>query len=374
MREQGDTQPSWWDPYTDQPHRVPGRTKQRLAGDTLLEYLKTAAVALWAGPRVLWQFCRLSRQGPLPGAERFVGLSVSPDPRYEDSIHVMVEDLGVEEILIRMPSWDIARIDDYLRFAEYYKDKRLLINVLQHRGSVTDPAGWREALEVIFARFSALTPWFQIGNAVNRAKWGCMHTGEYLRLLEIAAGVREHHPGVRLAGSSVIDFEPLATLRTLHNRCRFRLDAVSAALYVNRRGSPFNRQFGVFDLSRKIRLIAAIAAASTRTEPRLWITETNWPLLDTQPWTPNSGHPRSTVDEPTQAQYLTDYYRIAHRTGLVEKVYWWQLISPGYGLVDHRGGSLRRHPSYEAFRALLAGGLYEPPGEAYTKTTGNRHE
>ena len=90
---------------------------------------------------------------------------------------------------------------------------------------------------------------------------------------------------------------------------------------------------------------------------RLWITETNWPLLNTAPYTPNSGHPRSTVDEKTQAKFLTDYYHIAYATGLVERVYWWQLINPGYGLVDHRGANLRRMPSFYAFRKLLSKGI-----------------
>ena len=45
--------------------------------------------------------------------------------------------------------------------------------------------------------------------------------------------------------------------------------------------------------------------------------------------------------------------RIARESGFVERVYWWQLINPGYGLVDHRGGMLRKMPSYHAFRALL---------------------
>lgn len=61
---------------------------------------------------------------------------------------------------------------------------------------------------------------------------------------------------------------------------------------------------------------------------------------------------------------MTDYYRIAWQSGWVEKVYWWELISPGYGLVDHRDGVLRKLPSYYAFKALLEGGLYEPPSAA----------
>ena len=42
---------------------------------------------------------------------------------------------------------------------------------------------------------------------------------------------------------------------------------------------------------------------------------------------------------------------------MVEKVYWWQLINPGYGLVDSRAKQLRRMPSYYAFKNLLKNGL-----------------
>jgi hypothetical protein len=59
------------------------------------------------------------------------------------------------------------------------------------------------------------------------------------------------------------------------------------------------------------------------------------------------------VDEPTQARFLKEYYQIAYASGFVERVYWWQLINPGYGLVDHRGGSLRKHPAYFAFKETV---------------------
>ena len=108
------------------------------------------------------------------------------------------------------------------------------------------------------------------------------------------------------------------------------------------------------DLKKKIRLIDELVSISTKSDTRLWITETNWPLLNTQPFTPNSGHPRSTVNEQTQAKYLTDYYQIAWRTGRVERVYWWQLIQAGYGLVDHRANKLRKMPSYLAFKELCS--------------------
>jgi hypothetical protein len=257
---------------------------------------------------------------------------------------------------VRFPVWERSRIEDYVRFVETLGRPRPLINILQNRDSVLNPQRWASDLALAFEHFQPLTDTFQIGNASNRTKWGCRNLGEYLALLEAAEAVRADFPGVKLVGSSVIDFEPLATLRTLSNHRRYQLDAVGALLYVNRRGSPYARQYGVFDLLRKVRLLRAITATGNRNAPRLWITEFNWPLLGTRPYTPNSGRPATTVDETTQANYLSEYYRIVYATGWVERAYWWQLIAPGYGLVDSRDG-LRRRPAYTAFKALLAGGL-----------------
>lgn len=357
----GADHPDWWDPYSNQPRKLPGASKPRLSAASLAEYLKVAGTALAVSPRVAWRFAAAREVPSTRPASGFIGLSISPDERYNGDIAEMVAELGVEELLIRIPSWEIDRLDTYFEFASRFRDRKLVFNILQCRETVIDPGRWTSALAAIFERFSQLSPYFQIGNAINRTKWGCTHSGEYLALLEAAERARAAHPGVKLVGSSVIDFEPLVTLRTLLNARHYHLDVVSALLYVNRRGSPYGRQYQVFDLRNKLRLLHALSAVGNRNDRRLWITEFNWPLLNTRPYTPNSGHPSRTVDEETQARYLTDYYRIAWRCGWVEKVYWWELINPGYGLVDHRDGSLRKMPSYHAFKALLDGGLYEPP-------------
>lgn len=357
----GADHPHWWDPYSNQPYKLTGEGKPRLSAANVTEYLKVAGTALAAAPRVAWRYAGARPAPSRQQAGEFIGLSISPDERYEDEIADMVAELGVGELLIRIPSWDLHHLDRYHAFASRFDGHRLLFNVLQCRDSVTHPGAWTAALDTIFGRFKELSTHFQIGNAINRTKWGCVHSGEYLALLEAAERVRAAHPGVKLVGSSVIDFEPLVTLRTLLNARRYHLDVVSALLYVNRRGSPYGRQYRVFDLANKLRLLHAVASIGNRNDRRLWITEFNWPLLDTRPYTPNSGHPSRTVDEETQAAYLADYYRIAWQCGWVEKVYWWELINPGYGLVDHRDGVLRKMPSYHAFKALLDGGLYEPP-------------
>lgn len=269
----------------------------------------------------------------------------------------MVDELGVNELLVRAPVWDLQEVESLARYMQRFKGKRFLVNVLQNREYVLDHNAWKTNLAEVIRLCSENAHTFQIANAVNRTKWGCNHTGEYLDLMDASQEVFDASSAHEFLASSTIDFEPLSTLRTLFNLRDHSFGGCASALYVNRRGSPGTRQFGLFDLAAKIRLIAAINSLSNRSSGDLWITETNWPLLNTKPWTPNSGNPRSTVDEDTQARYLTDYYRIAWKTGLVKRVYWWQLINPGYGLVDHRGESLRKMPSYFAFADIAKGGF-----------------
>ena len=353
---------AWWDSYSDQPYRLRPETRPRLGLSGAKEYLTIAASAAVAAPFVLSKYFTLRPQRPLPNPQSFIGLSVSPDAEHTASINDMIEELGVRELLVRIPIWEINRLDEYLRFTEGLGDRNVLINVLQDQESVARPTQWFARLREIFTAFAPITSYFQIGNAINRQKWGCVHSGEYLDLLEVANNLRNEFPHLKLVGSSVIDFEPLVTFRTVWNRRPYQLDVVSTLLYVNRRGSPLSRQYGLFDLYNKLRMLYAIVCFGNRNQRRLWVTEFNWPLLDTKPYTPNSGHPDRTVDEDTQAKYLKQYYSIAYNTGWVERVYWWQLINPGYGLVDCRAGRLRKHPSYFALQELVAGELVKQEG------------
>ncbi|MBO67121.1 MAG: hypothetical protein CL398_02310 [Acidiferrobacteraceae bacterium] len=346
--------PDWWDANSDQPYRLDKRDKTRFSVSHSLEYTKTVLTTIIAP--LLWlaksQSDDLKRKSPDP--IDFVGLGISADRADASELLELISELGVRHLLIRVPAWHADQLEPYLRFAENFPDRSILINILQSRENISNRNSWPIAIKKIIESFYPITNEFQLGNAINRSKWGCRHVQDYLNLLDMVIDLREQFPEVILAGSSVIDFEPLATLRTLLNFHPYRLDVCSSLLYVNRRGAPSNYQFGVFNLENKIRLIASLLSISNKCGKRLWITETNWPLLDTQPFTPNSGHPRSTVDEPTQAKYLTDYYKIAWRTGLIERVYWWQLKQAGYGLIDHRTTQSRKMASFYALKKLLA--------------------
>ncbi len=352
---------SWWDYYSDQPYVLDKARKPRITRKTISEAIKILATSVLVSPAVIWRYSMLQPAPSTMPLNDFVGLSVSLSRRHLNQIIEMIDELNVKQLLIRIPAWKADQIDDYLEFAERFNQQQILINILQNRESVIHPDQWQAQVGTIISNCLTFTDTFQIGNAVNRSKWGCHTVADYFVLQKKVEELRTQFTDIKLLGSSVIDFEPLSTLRTLINRQPYRLEGCASLLYVNRRLSPYNKQFRIFDLEKKIRLIYAILSLSNKSAKKLWITETNWPLLNTKPYTPNSGNPRSTVDEKTQAEFLRQYFQIAYQSGMVEKVYWWQLINPGYGLVDSRPKALRKMPSYYAFKRLLIDGFAKLP-------------
>jgi hypothetical protein len=223
---------------------------------------------------------------------------------------------------------------------------------------VRDRRRWRAAIEELGERFAPHGARFQIGQAINRSKWGVWCYGEYLELAAEAAEILRRRSGVELAGPAVIDFEAHATAAVVNRRHpTLRFDALASLLYVDRRGAPENRQLG-YDTVDKVTLLAAIAETSRLvTSRRHWITEVNWPLAEG----PHSPAGRKVaVDEAMQADFLTRFYLLALGSGYVERVFWWQLVARGYGLLDPGdGGALRRRPAYHALATLAR---EVPPG------------
>ena len=121
------------------------------------------------------------------------------------------------------------------------------------------------------ARF---TPYGRASRSARRstaASGGSGTSGEYVALARAAEEILRRHPGVELLGPSVIDFEYHVTAAVLNlRRPGFRFDAVSALLYVDRRGAPENRQAGL-DTEDKV----AAPQGHRRDRPQL-----HRPLLD----------------------------------------------------------------------------------------------
>jgi hypothetical protein len=221
--------------------------------------------------------------------------------------------------------------------------------VAQNRELVRDRARWRAALEEIGERFDGLASEAQIGHAINRSKWGVWNQREYAELVAAAGEVLGTARGMKILGPAVIDFELYATCIALDwadNPVRF--DAVTSLLYVDRRGAPENRQAGL-DAVDKATLLRAVISTSRHGDRPSWITEVNWPLRE-GPHSPAGRH--VAVSEEAQADYLARYYLLLLGSGLVERVYWWQLVARGYGLADRSDRALRRRPSWHALAFL----------------------
>jgi len=361
-----------WDHLSDQPHlhATPlQKLTTRLADGR--SHLEELAVTLRAAPRILGRYRALSKglyRQPAPLFEDphlpRAGIALRPWPDDPEGLLNLVDGLsesvgegegsgGPLATLIRVHPWEPEGLDAEEALARELaaRGHDVAFAVPQTRELVRRPEAWRAALEQIAVRLTPYGRHFQIGQAINRSKWGVWTLDEYVELVRTAeAELHAEREDVEILGPAVIDFEYHATAAVLNlRRPGFHLDAVAALLYVDRRGAPEATQAG-FDTVDKVTLLKAIAETGGNATPRCWITEVNWPLWEG----PHSPAGRSvSVDEETQADYLVRYVLLTLGTGLVERVYWWQMIARGYGLVCPEEDGLRPRPSYRALATLL---------------------
>jgi hypothetical protein len=342
-----------WNEFADQPHNVaPRGERTRHHFKHWRTYLAMIGSNLVHGVPAFW-FYRRNRKtmyrSPVMIRPEMFSVAVSPAAGRTDEILGLLEEAGVRQTLFRIPSWERERLGDFEEFARRLASCGIgmIISLLQRREDVFRPDGWAAFVDDVFARFRSVAGGFEIGHAWNRTKWGVWDYTEYVRLARAAAAAAAGQ-GVRLIGPAVIDFEfhlypPV--LRAVD------FPVVSSLLYVDRVGAPENAQYG-FTAEMKIALFQALAESGAGRRPECWITEVNWPLAGTGKYSPASGKPN--VDEDSQADYLVRYYVLALASGLIGRVVWWQLLAPGYGLVDGRETPGRRRPSFRAFRTMAA--------------------
>lgn len=347
-----------WDPHSDQPHVIRDRSLKRrlyvLGAAGSVKTLLTFAVALLPA----WVLRHLRPDSALPAAVSDIGLGVSVESVVDGKTVVpmaelvaALEELGIQRVLLRVSLGEPDNFDASLALAESLAGRQLLVDVLQDRRHIEDPAALEARLRQVFSSFSPLTRRFKIGNAVNRRKWGFRSLDEYFRFFRTAQRLRDREfPELELAGGSIIDFELPNFARSVLHFHPIRYDAVAALLYVDRRGAPENRQLGS-NLPGKLSWFTSLMRLSGKCTNRLLITETNWPLENTGPFAPAVGD--CMVDEQRQAAYLARYYLLAFSCGRVEAVYWHQLVAPGYGLIDNRGAEIRRRRAFFALRTLV---------------------
>ena len=344
--------PFEWNPYADQPHNVAPR-KERLKhhlrhADTYFSLvasnLRRAAPVL-----TLYRKYRKKMYKEQVLIDDPFSLSVSPLEGKEDEIASLLEEIGVRETLIRILSWESSDLAHHRRLLTHLfsREKEVTLAILQNREDVICPSRWSSFLGDVFSRFHSHASFFEVGHAWNRTKWGVWDYKEYLRLVRPAVNLARKYD-VKIVGPAVIDFEFHLYPAVL---TEVTFDKVSSLLYVDRMGAPERKQFG-WDTSRKIALLKAVVDGSTRRSQDLWITEVNWPLKGTGKYSPASGKPN--VSEEEQADYLVRYYILCVCSGFVQRIYWWQLIAPGYGLIDNRERQWRKRPAFYAMKAMVA--------------------
>jgi hypothetical protein len=342
-----------WDYLSDQPHQHAGRfEKLSVRLRDAPSHLRYAASFLAAAPRV-WQRYRqlttsLYRE---PVSWNGVGICVRPYPPAPEKVLEALDELGIRKVLLRLHPWDSDHSAEEELAAELHRrGYELAFSLPQNRDLVRDPGRWRAQIEELAEKFTPFGRHFQVGQAINRSKWGVWRYGEYLELAAVASEILRRYPETEVMGPAVIDFEVHVTAAVLNLPGTVHFDVLASLLYVDRRGAPENRQLG-FDTVGKIALLQAIAETAKSCGPRSWITEVNWPLWEG----PHSPAGRSvSVSEPQQADYLARFYLLALGTGLVERVYWWQLVARGYGLMtaEEDPRSLRKRPAFATLRTL----------------------
>jgi hypothetical protein len=105
-----------------------------------------------------------------------------------------------------------------------------------------------------------------------------------------------------------------------------------------------------FALQDKISLLSTMVWLSPKSEHKLHITETNWPLSGTAPYAPTSEY--ECVSEDLYADYMLRYYLLAFASQQVDSVSWHQLIAPGYGLVDNREG-IKKRSAFKTYKFMV---------------------
>lgn len=340
--------PFAWDHYSDQPAIIKDKAlKRQMRRSALPSLAKTFLIALIALP-IAFLLTPFMRRRTMSG-EHFFGMGINLD-KEPNTTPYLIDELNVKKLLIRIPLWEMERLDEYVAFIRSFRDKHITVALLQDREHVTSADMTRDHLIQIFNALEGICDTYSIGSTINRAKWGFFSVNEYLDFYAIAYALKKSRfPHLKLIGSNVIDFEFHFTAHTLFNLARIRFDAIGSLLYVDRRGAPENSQMG-FNLTGKIKLLSALLSLSPKTANELIITETNWPIRNTAPYAPTSEF--ECVSEEDYASFMVRYHLLAFASQKVSSVYWHQLIAPGYGLIDNREG-IRKRNAFEAYKLML---------------------
>ena len=337
--------PFIWDNYSDQPALLQDKSyKKMMKKRELASLLTTILVALFILPFSLIMTPFIKRRYII--SKDFFSLGVDFEP---EQMQELIKELGVSSLLLRLKLWEMDKLPLLAAFIKQNAEKKIILKIMQDRENIEDLTLLRQNLTLIFETLGDFIDIFEIGTTINRTKWGFFSVREYSAFYKVAYDLKEEKfPNISLIGSGVIDFEYHFTAHTLFNLQKYRYNGISSLLYVDRRGAPENMQLG-FALSDKIALLSTMVWLSPKTEQKLYITETNWPLSGTAPYAPTSE--TECVDAQTYANFMLRYHLLAFASQQVDSLSWHQLIAPGYGLVDNRSG-IQKYPAFETYKFM----------------------
>ncbi len=346
--------PFVWDKYSDQPYILKDKIyKKMMRKKNIYDFIPLILTNLIVFPLSIGLMKLFSKKEQVELSDKsFYGMSVNLDKG--NNQQELIEELGVESLLIRIPLSDIQNLNKYKEFAlSFGNNKQILLNIMQDRKHIDDKELLKLHIMEIFNTFKDITDEYQIGTTINRTKWGFFSVKEYLEFYKTVQDIRDNkYSTIKLIGPSVIDFEYHYTIRALFNNHNLTYDKLSSLLYVDRRGSPRNTQMGIFDTKNKIDMLYSLVRLSPKMKTDdIYITEVNWPLSNTAPYAPTSE--KECISEDLYAKYMIEYFEIAKKTNKISKVFWHQLIAPGYGLVDNRNKILRKTKAFYELKRLL---------------------
>jgi len=340
-------EPFKWDNYSDQPAIIKDKSyKKSMRKKEIKSLLKTILTASIILPISIVMMPFIKRKEI--DSQNFFSIGVN----FEDDNTLnkeLIDQLGVKSILLRVKLWEMDKLPLLKEFLEKHQDKHITLKILQDRENIENLSLLKKNLSKIFSTLDKLVDIYEVGSTINRAKWGFFSVDEYSRFFKTAYDLKiQQFKDIKLIGSGVIDFEYHFTAHTLFNLHKYKYDGVSSLLYVDRRGAPENTQLG-FTLSDKIALLSTMTWLSPKTENRLYITETNWPISGTAPYAPTSEY--ECVEQDVYANYMLRYYLLAFASQQVNYVSWHQLIAKGYGLVDET--TMQKREAFDTYKFMI---------------------
>lgn len=222
--------------------------------------------------------------------------------------------------------------------------------LVQDRAAIRDAASWREMVSGVVEKTCTFADFYEVGHATNRGKWGVWDFSDYEKLLAPALEAKKKFPQIKLTGPACIDFDLHQLPGLMSGVPAGTFHALSQHLYVDRRGAPENFQ-GKFDTVGKCAIHRAVAKTYGFDSEKIIVSEVNWPLLGAGvygpvdspfvmfgPWETRPADPWTTepprVSETDCAKFMCRYWLLTIASGHVSRVYWWQLVHRGFGLID----------------------------------------